>query len=118
MPYAGGVPPTRVFPHFRRRWLRLLSTYAWVEDGEVVHHNGTTLTRAIREADHPISRSQVSLISSGQQDYPPADLIRALSQVYGVSPLYFFDDCVEAEENARLDAALAALRSTAASRHG
>lgn len=106
----------RTFPHFRSRWLRLLTTYAWMEDGRVTHHNGKTLAAALTEADHPISQSQVSLISSGKQTYPPADLIRALAQVYGVSPLYFFDEHVEAEENARLDSALASLRSLASRR--
>lgn len=101
----------RDFPHFRRRWLRLLTTYAWIDGGEVLHHSGKSLAKALQEADHPISQSQVSLISSGRQSYPPADLIRALAQVYGVSPMYFFDERVEIEENARLDARLASLRS-------
>lgn len=101
----------RDFPYFRRRWLRLLTTHAWIEDGEIVHHSGKSLAQALQEADHSISQSQVSLISSGRQSYPPADLIRALAQVYGVSPMYFFDERVEIEENARLDANLASLRS-------
>lgn len=103
---------SREFPHFRARWFRLLTTYAWLENGRVTHHNGKSLTQALCEAGHHISQSRVSLISAGKLRSPSADLIRALSEVYSVSPLYFFDEKVEAEENARLDARLEQLRST------
>lgn len=109
MPNSG-----RTFPNFRRRWLRLLTTYAWLEGGQVCHHSGKSLAQALQAADHQISESQVSLISSGRQNYPPADLIRALSVVYEVSPMYFFDERVELEENDRLDSNLASLRAVAA----
>lgn len=107
-----GVTGSRTFPHFQRRWLRLISTYAWIEGERVTHHNGKTLAAALQAEGHRISESHVSLISAGKQSYPSADLIRAVALVYDVSPLYFFDEKVEAQENARLDARLESLRAT------
>lgn len=78
----------------------------------MIHHSGKTLAGALKEHGHQISESHVSLISAGKQAYPSADLIRALALVYDVSPLYFFDEKVEAQENARLDARLESLRAT------
>ncbi|MDN5795479.1 MAG: hypothetical protein L0H79_06965 [Intrasporangium sp.] len=87
-------------PYLAERLNRLIDMYRWVD-----HDTGATvgfrsnqqLADALTHVSEPTSRAHVSLLRAGHQDNPSARLISALSQVFEVSPAYWFDEEVASQ---------------------
>lgn len=86
-------------PYLAERLNRIIDLYRWLDDSGtyVGFRSNQQLADSLTGSGEPTSRAHVSLLRAGKQTNPSARLVSALSQVFGVTPAYWFDESVAAE---------------------
>lgn len=70
-------------------------------------YSNDTAALALEERGVTVSGVHLSHLRSGRRDNPSARLLAALADLFGVPIGYFFDDTMESQINAELDALIA-----------